>query len=163
MGKVLKGIGKVVGKVAGVAAPFAGLIPGVGPLAAAGLGAGSKLLSRTLMGKNTFGKGGFADIAGAGLAGGLGKFGIDKLGGTGNVFSKIGNVIRQPNMLGTPEGKLSLGKVIGLGTGAANFLGAQKQRKSAEQYLGAQTDLRNQLMSRVLSGGGQTYNFAPEP
>lgn len=42
--KVVKGVGKVVGKVAKVAAPFAPFIPGVGPLAAAGINAVGGLL-----------------------------------------------------------------------------------------------------------------------
>jgi len=161
MGKIVRGIGKVVGKVAGVAAPFAGLIPGIGPLAALGLGAGGKALSRALGGQNTFGKGGLGEIAGAGLAGGLGGLAQAKFGNTAGLFKRVGRAITQPNILGNAQGKLDLGKALGLGATGLNLVGARAQRQSAERYANAQTDLRNQLMSRILSGQQQKYNFQP--
>jgi len=161
MGKVVKGIGKVIGKVAGVAAPFAGLIPGIGPLAAAGLGAGGKVLSRALGGKNTFGRGGLGEIAGAGLAGAGGKFLSNRL--PQGFLGKIGRAVSQPNILGNAQGKLDFGKVLGTGMAGLNLAGARAQRRSAERYGNAQTDIRNQLMSRILSGNAQKYNFQPEP
>jgi hypothetical protein len=75
--KGIKSLGKGLGKAAGVAAPFAGLIPGVGTLASTGLGALGTALSDVTSGKG-FNLGRLAQGAGRGLA--LGKLG-DKLGG----------------------------------------------------------------------------------
>ena len=49
--KGIKSLGKGLGKVAGAAAPFAGLIPGVGTLASTGLGALGTALSDVTSGK----------------------------------------------------------------------------------------------------------------
>lgn len=82
IGKAIKGVGKTIGKVASTAAPFAGFIPGVGPLAAGALAAGGAALT----GKN------LKDIAKAGLLGGGGAF----LGGKalGALGSKVPQVVR---------------------------------------------------------------------
>jgi hypothetical protein len=64
IGKGLKGIGKKVGGVVSKVAPYAGLIPGVGSLAAGALGAGGALVS----GKN------LKEIAKAGLTAGGGAY-----------------------------------------------------------------------------------------
>lgn len=74
IGRGLKKVGKTVGGVVSKAAPFAGLIPGVGPLAAGGLGAAGAALS----GKN------LKDIARAGLTAGGGAY----LGGKALGFLK---------------------------------------------------------------------------
>ena len=75
--KGIKSLGKGLGKVAGAAAPFAGLIPGVGTLASTGLGALGTALSDVTSGKG-FNLGRLAQGAGRGLM--FGKLG-DKLGG----------------------------------------------------------------------------------
>ena len=75
--KGIKSLGKGLGKAAGVAAPFAGLIPGVGTLASTGLGALGTALSDVTSGKG-FNLGRLAQGAGRGLM--FGKL-ADKLGG----------------------------------------------------------------------------------
>lgn len=73
------GFWKSLGKIARQAAPFASLIPGVGPLAAAGLGAGGSLLE----GKGVKGAvtGGLSGYGGSQLLGGLtGGGGITGIG-----------------------------------------------------------------------------------
>lgn len=142
MGKIVKGIGRAVSTVA----PIAGLIPGVGPLVAGGLGAGGALLG----GKN---------VLKSGLAGAAGGLGGELLGGPlSGLAGKIGGVLKQPGMLGTASGQgFDLGKILGLGTAGMGFLGQQQQRRSAQKYMNAQTDIRNQLMSKIL--GGQNYGL----
>lgn len=81
----IKKIGKQVGGVVSKAAPFAGLIPGVGPLAAGALGAGGALIS----GKN------LKDIAKAGLVSGGGAFlGGKALGALKGVGGGVPDVLR---------------------------------------------------------------------
>lgn len=145
MGHIIKGIGRIASDVA----PVAGLIPGVGPLAAGGLGAAGALVG----GKNVL-KGGLK-----GAAGGLGG---ELLGGPlSGLAGKIGGVLKQPGMLGNESGGFDLGKILGLGTAAMNFAGAQKQRQQAQKYTNAQTDIRNQLMSKILAPGN--YNLPQTP
>jgi len=165
MGGVVKGIGRAVGGVVnntvgklpvvgGAATHIGNALSGKEPLLKGLLSGGAPLL----LGAGTFGLGpaaGLMSKIGGAIGGGLGS----QIGTSGFGKAAVG---AGGKLLGT-IGKMSPGQLAGLGAGAANMIGAGKQRKSAEKYLGAQTDLRNQLMSRVLSGGGQTYNFAPEP
>ena len=143
----------MVGSGLKIAAPFAALIPGVGPLAAAGLGAGGRALGRALSGQNTFGNGGVGDILKTGALAGAGGLATGGKGFAGfknsGVYKTLGKTFMQPN------GGLDIGKVAGVGMGAANLIGARQQRKSAQNYNNANTDLRNQLMSRILAGTGQ--------
>lgn len=134
------------------------MIPGVGPLAAAGLGAGGRALGRALSGQNTFGRGGVGDIlktgalAGAGgiARGGKGLAGFKQSG----LLRTLGKTFSRPEVEG---GGLDLGRVAGAGMGIANIIGGRKQRQSSERFNAAQTDLRNQLLSRILS----RPSFAP--
>lgn len=149
MGKIIKGIGKI----AKFAAPF---IPGVGPLAAAGIGAAGSLLSK---GK----KANLGDVLGGAATGGLGRLGISQLGeggklsGIGRVLGQTGKSIGQSFM--TPEGGLDIGRVAGAGTGILNLIGQRQQRKSAERRLGAEDEVRNQLLSQLLTQ--PRYDFTP--
>jgi hypothetical protein len=82
-------VGGAIGDVVGKVAPAAGLIPGVGPLAAGALTLGSKALGKLndpggLGGMKLFEEG----IAPAALAGGA-AYGMDKLGGAGGIASKV--------------------------------------------------------------------------
>jgi hypothetical protein len=79
MGKVVKGIGKILGKVAPIAAGF---IPGIGPLAAAAIGAGSQVLTKG-------GKVRLGDLVSGGLAGGAGGVAAGKLGGLKGLAANI--------------------------------------------------------------------------
>lgn len=154
--KAIKGIGKVVGKGLKIASPFAALIPGVGPLAAAGLGAAGKALGRAFSGQNTFGKGGAADILGTGAIAGLGSAGAKALGGQSKVLRYLGKSVK--DTFTTPGGGLDLGRVAGAGMGAANLIGAHKQRRSVDKYNAANQDLRSQLLSRVLQSPQYDFN-----
>lgn len=187
IGKAIKkGVG-FVGDVAKKAAPFAGLIPGVGTLAGAGLGAlgsagsdfghsrkfdlGGALKSGAL--------GGLSGFAGSKLLGGKGFMNIGNaikgaqamtpgagemaVGPAPNFLAGLGKALAGPGMFGNADGKgLNISKIIGAGGALMNVGGGIAQRKANQQALQSQTDLRNQLMSRILSGGGQTYNFQPE-
>lgn len=154
------GLGDLAHTIGGVlktAAPFAALIPGLSPLAAAGLAAGGSAAGGALHGdKFNLGK---TLMAGAAGYGGGELLGNEGIGGIGDVASKLGNFAKQPNVLGNASGKLDFGKVAGTAMAGANMLGARQQRKSSEKYNNAQIDLRNQLMSRVLTGGaGAGFN-----
>lgn len=118
MGDVIKGIGKVVG----TAAPLAGLIPGIGPLAAAGIGAGAKLLG---------GGGGKGAVEGAAA------------GGLGGLANKLGAF--------NTDNKFDPSKAIGAAGTVMNMIGQGQQRKSATDYNNAQIQQRNMLMSKILS------------
>lgn len=96
----VKGVLGKVGDVAKVASPLASFIPGVGPLLAAGIGAGagalSKLNDKHVTLGNTLGS-----IAGGAALGGLGGFGVDKFqglaaangGGLGGAVSGVGKLL----------------------------------------------------------------------
>lgn len=163
IGKALKKFKplRFLGKAAKFAAPF---IPGIGPLAAAGIGAAGHVLDK---GKRANLRG----LAGGAAIGGLGKLGLNKLGGLGSVGQKtgllgrLGKLTSRTGFLGKaftlPEGGLDLQRIAGVGLGAANMLGAGAQRRSAERSNAATVALRNQLMSRILAQ--PQYNFNPEP
>lgn len=110
--KTVKKVGKVVGKVAAKAAPVASLIPGVGTLAAAGLGAGGNLLAGkglkgALQGGISGAMGSLA-IGGLGATGILGKLGssggfssiLSSLGGSGGSGSALGGISKALGMIG---------------------------------------------------------------
>lgn len=146
------------GGVAKKLAPFASLIPGVGPLAGVALGGLGSLAHGDNIGEalKSGAMGGLGGVASKALQGGSALEGSD-------IFSKLARTAIKPGMLGNTAGTgLDLGKTVGLGTGIANIVGARQQNKSAQNYNNANIDLRNQLMSRVLSGGAnQKYDFSP--
>ena len=141
MGEVIK----TIGNIAKFALPF---IPGIGIPARLALGAASGLAS-----------GGNVESALGGAAmGGIGGL-ADKTG----LLQKLGTFAKQPGMLGNTAGTgLDLGKMLGLGMGAANVIGANKQRKANTAFTNSQIDQRNALMSKIMSGMQNQYNFAPE-
>lgn len=128
---------KGIGKVAGIAAPFASLIPGVGPLAGAAIGAGGKLLS---------GGGAKGAVTGGleGAAGGLAQ----KSGLVNKLGTSLGNTF-------APGGNIDFAKVLGAAGGVADMIGRGQQRKSATDYANAGISQRNALMSKIL--GPQNY------
>jgi len=86
---VVKKIGGTIGDIGKVASPFLTFIPGVGPLAAAGIGGLSGLLGRLNdPGGLTLGSGLTGGLGGAAI-GGLGALGLDKLGGLGGSIGAI--------------------------------------------------------------------------
>jgi len=155
---IFKSIGKALGGIMKTAAPFAGLIPGVGPLAAAGLGAGGNFLGNALQGnKANLGSAllsGASAGAGSALTKGQGFKGFGNLGGQGGTLAKLGTALKKPGLLGStqPGGGFDLGKIGMVGMAGANLLGNNAQRKSAQARMNADTDLRNQLMSQTLTG-----------
>lgn len=141
MGGVIKGIGRVASKVA----PVAGII---NPALGVALGAGGSLVGGQNVARGALG----------GAAGGLG--GMALRGPLHGIAGKIGRVLSRPDVLGREGGGgIDIGKVIGAGSGIMDFIGAQKQRKSAQRYTDAQTDQRNQLMSKILAPSN--YGFTP--
>lgn len=94
---------KSLGKIARQAAPFASLIPGVGPIAAAGLGAGGSLLEGGgLKGAIKGGLGGYVGSSGiSGLTGGKGIMGV-----TGAIAKQGGYKAAGVNLL---KSKLGMG------------------------------------------------------
>lgn len=149
--KVLKGIGKVAGGALKIASPLAGLIPGVGLPLSAALGAGGNLLGRALSGNKTFGNIGQTLASGAGAAGSAALSGGQGVGGLlkSPALSTIGKTIGKT--FTTPEGGLDLGRLAGVGMGVGNFLGQRAQRKGVEKRMGAEDDIRSQLLSRLLA------------
>jgi hypothetical protein len=81
----IKKVGKKIGKVATKAAPFVGMIPGVGTLAAAGIGAAGGLLSGE-------GLKGAAKYGALGAAGNIGANLLGKIPGVGFLADKGKNV-----------------------------------------------------------------------
>lgn len=184
IGKAIKkGVG-FVGDVAKKAAPFAGLIPGVGTLAGGAMGVLGSAGSDFGHGKKfdlggalkSGAMGAASGFGGSKLLGGKGFMGIGNaikgaqavvpgvegaIGAKPNIFANLGKALAGPNMFGNPNGGLNLGKMIAGGGALANVAGGISQRKTNQKALQSQTDLRNQLMSRILSGQGQTYNFQP--
>jgi hypothetical protein len=114
----VKGIGKGIGSVAKTVAPVAGLIPGVGTLAGAALGAGGNLLSG----------GSFEDILKGGLGGATGGLS----GGLGGLSGILGGGGGQPQQQGQGLGSLQdillgggagiLGSILGGGGSIGDIL-----------------------------------------
>lgn len=144
VGKAFKGIGKGLGKglgavgdVAKRAAPLTAFIPGVGPLAAAGIGAAGGLLGN-LNDKDGF-KGALGDTITGGLVGGLGNLGIRKLrgGGLGGLLGGGGGRGPMGGLLGGPGGgrKLDALDIAALLGGGAAAISAGKKQGEANKLL----------------------------
>jgi hypothetical protein len=146
-----------IGKVVSKAAPFVlPLIPGVGPLAA-GLGSAAiGKLSGKGLGESLLQGAGSA--AGSALLGGQGFKGLGQAGATLGKFGK-GALSTIGKTFTTPQGGLDLGKIAGVGIGAAQLGGQRAQRQTAQARLGAEDQLRNQLLQRLLER--PNYNFQP--
>jgi len=173
--KVVGGIGDVVK----FAAPLATLIPGVGPLAAAGIGAAGGLLGN-LNDDDGF-RGALGDILLGGLAGGAGGFALEKvpalLQGAGSLFAggagaaadaagggiNLGNVLKSAGrfLLDNPE--LILG-------GVSAIAGAREHGKAAEALQRAidfamrdaeeRRALRGAVLERLMGPGPQRRDLS---
>lgn len=111
-----------------------------------------------LLGAGSFGLG-----PAAGLMGKLGGMLGGKLGGSLGTSGFGTNLLHTAGAGLGALGKLNPGQLAALGGAVAGQIGANKQRKANQRTLNAETDLRNQLMSRVLNGGAaKTYDFTPE-
>lgn len=147
---ILSSIGHAIGGGLQKVAPVVGMVPGIGTLAASGLGAlGGALapgggLKGALMG------------GAEGAAGGL----INKIPGVSDMLGKVGSTLG--SSLGDtfmPNGKLDLGKIISAAGAGMNLYGANKQRNSAENYANSQIDQRNQLMNTIMGPGGNAVGL----
>lgn len=138
----LSNIGHAVGNIGSKVAPLVGMIPGVGTLAATGIGALSGALKEG---------GGLKGAIQGGIGGAAGGL-INKIPGVSGMLGKIGGVLGQgAKDTFMPNGKLDLGKVIGAGGAVSSIIGQNKQRKSAENYNNTNIDQRNQLLSKILA------------
>lgn len=134
MGDVLKTLGKI--------APFAAsVIPGIGPIAGAAIGAGSQLLS-----------GGGAKGALQGAAEGAGS---SMFHGGVPTMLKQGFGTMNESGTWTPD----VAKILAGVGGISGLIGQQQQRRSAQNYANAEIAQRNALMSQIL--GRQNYGFNP--
>jgi hypothetical protein len=164
IGKAVKGIGKLAG---GAIKGTVGKLPIVG---------GSfNNIGRALSGEGAFLPQMFKGLAplaaGAGsfglgpLAGIMGKIGLgSKLSDVGakssfgkNALGFIGKTLK--SNFTNPEGGLDLGRTAGAGAGIMSLIGQSQQRNSMQKRLGAEDNVRNQLLSQLLTR--PQYNFAP--
>jgi len=165
IGKAIGGAVKGVGKLAG------GAIKGtVGKLPI--VGGSFNNIGRALSGEGAFLPQMFKGLAP--LALGAGSFGLgpaaglmSKIGiGSGvagkssfgkNALGFIGKTLK--SNFTNPEGGLDLGRTAGAGAGIMSLIGQNQQRKSQQARLGAEDNVRNQLLSQLLTR--PQYNFAP--
>lgn len=160
IGGAIKGAVKGVGGLAEKAAPFVGMIPGVGaPMGALIGGAGALAHGDGLGGALKYG----AEGAMSGFGGGLLKGAKAGMEG-GSFLSKIGGTLKNVGgqALGNfkkPDGSLDFSKIVSAGGAASNLIGQAKQRKSATKYNNAQIDQRNKLMDQIMAP--QNYNLPP--
>lgn len=160
----IKGGIKKVGGLAKKAAPFLPLIPGVGTLAAAGIGLGGGLLSGG-------GLKGAAEGALGGAAGGLAKAGLSRIPGVGKFAQGAG---QQLLGLGQPGGgflgkvgqfamdrpELALGAVGAIQNAHAGnrFEGQQQQvRDFAQQQMAQQQAIQKMILDRLANRQPQDF------
>lgn len=138
---MLGGIGDVAKKVS----PLASLIPGVGPLLAAGVGAGGALMGKLNDKHVTLGNT-LGSVLGGAAIGGLGGYGVDKLqglsaangGGLGGAASGIGKLLGG-RTAGNVAGAVANG--TGGGGGIGGLLG--NLTKHPELLVGGMAALQN--------------------
>lgn len=185
---LIKKIRKVGSKIGGVlkkGAPLLGLIPGVGTLAGAGLGA----LGSVMEGNNGWGGtlkagalGGLSGLGNTTLLGGKGALGIPgalskatagmKVGrpaaGKGGAIDKIASAARGliPR---TKSGGIDLGSLLGLGLGGYAAVTGNKyaagQRRKQELYTGKQLGIADEIGTegRSLNASAGRMRTAAEP
>jgi len=166
--KAVKGIGKgikKVGKFARKVSPALAFIPGVGTLAAAGIGAAGGLIGGE-------GLGGAAKGALGGAAGGLAKAGLGRIPGVGNFAGKVGKglfgigeagggLVGKVGQLALDRPELALGGIQAFQNAHAQnrFEGQQNEaREFSQQRMQQQQALQQAIIDR-LSKMGQGQNF----
>ena len=168
LGKIGHAIGHAVHQVGGLAekaAPFVGMIPGVGTLAGGAIGSlGALAHGDGLGGALKYG----AEGALSGVGGGAMREAADGTNGTGfmskivNVLnsakSQVGHGIQNATM---SNGNLDFGKIGSIVGAGANLIGQNRQRNSATKYNNAMIDQRNKLMSQITAP--QNYNLPTSP
>lgn len=143
---------KTLGQIGRVAVPIAAnFIPGVGPLAAAGIGAafngitkGGSLGDKLKSAAGGAVLGGTAGLANnAGIIRSMGKF------AAGPLATQAGKALSNPN----------LPKLLSAGAGAAGLVGQAQQRKQVSQYNEKNTAARDALLQQILSPAGSAIRY----
>ena len=146
LGNAIKGAVKGVGKIASAAAPVVGLIPGVGTLAAAGIGAGGQLLQ----GNTDLGD--IARAAAGGATGGL-------IGGGGNLGQiAMAALPAITAMQGAQQADRDSAQARALTTGAVDLANQNAARANAEWAAGA--GMRDAFRSGAMTFGDPTNPFS---
>jgi hypothetical protein len=172
LSSAVKSVRKVGSKVGGVVkkvAPLAGLIPGVGTIAGAGIGA----LGSIMEGHNGVG-GTLKAAAGGGLGGlanqtllkGAGYKGLGALlkgGAAGNVASTVGGGLKSAlgSALGNGGAGFGLKDLLGLGIAGAGAYSGIKQSQAAEARAKPMLDASSAgLIARLKQGPRSTQSFS---
>lgn len=161
MGGVVKGIGKVIG------APVAGIghaLRTSGIPLVSGLGGTVENAGKGFEGKAPFLKSvlpaGALALGGLGLAGEGPLSGL--LGGAGSKLGDFATTIGKALPIGLHGGQaLDIGKLASGGLGLSSLMGAEQQRKSAQNYNNAEIQQRNQLMNSIMGGMGAGMGATP--
>lgn len=153
IGKAIKGIGKAAGSVVnstvgklpivgGAATHIGNALNGKEPFLKGLIKGGAPLL----LGAGTFGIGPAAGLMSkvGGLVGGKVAGAAGSKGFAGTALKGIGAAVR----------KATPGQLAGVAMTGAQIAGQAKQRKQNDSYNAANTDMRNQLMSRILAPQG---------
>lgn len=145
---LLKKIGKAIGKglkgVAKIAPIAASFIPGIGPLAAAGISAGSALIrGKGIKGAVT---GGLSSLAGTKLLGKLGAMG-KTAGASGKANSILTGAKGALGKLGT-WAKANPGQAIGAAGAAYGLYGQHQTNKANQRYMQDQLNLRESALNQ---------------
>lgn len=154
MALTFKSIGKKIGGVLKKAAPAAMFIPGIGPIAAAGIGLAAGAGGSVLEGKNL--KSHLKHGAIGGVGAGVGKYGLSKLA------SRIPGRIPGPGEIGAKAGKTGGGSLLGragsLLRGGAGFVAGQGGIGG-----GGRIGLADLLMGGLTAAGGaKSYKDSAE-
>lgn len=166
IGKGISRVGKTVGHIAEKAAPFAGLIPGVGPLAGLAIGAGGSILAGHNL-ANTVKEGALgaaSGLAGSKLRGGIGSIASRVLGSGGapataggaapggdaaagsGALGSIGALVAAARAHGVSIGDILQGGLAAAG-GISGAVSAAKAGKKMDQAVGRQSAIADQLSS----------------
>lgn len=163
-----KGAG-FVGDIASRAAPFATFIPGVGPVVAAGLGAGGALMGQ-LNDEDGF-HGAITDVLKGGAIGGAGAFGLDKampllqgIPGVGGVVNAAGGA-GGGGILDAAKGFLSGGDGWDVGdvgkiAGAAGGIFGAKKGYDAYKQSGKDSARSRELLEGALARANSAADSA---
>jgi hypothetical protein len=145
IGGAVKGIGKGLGGIAKLAAPVAGLIPGVGTLGSLALGGIGGLLSGK---SDAQGGASFVNVPGIGpVPINLAQQAQQQQGGGGGGFfgtlGKIGSGIGKFLGFGQGQDMDALMRLGGLGAGAASVVQSGKDRKRQQEFISGMSERAN--------------------
>lgn len=149
---------KTLGKIGRVAVPIAAnFIPGVGPLAAAGIGAAFNGITKG----GSLGAKAKSALGGAALGYGAGELALNapkQFGSLGALAKTTGKAAGYAG-LGNASGGLDFMKLAALGTQGAGLAGQAQQRKQVSIYNQQRAAAKNALLQQILTPaqGGLTY------